>query len=134
MTRGRTAAHGARKLTDFYMKPAGVQAQDGADRDESHTPQETPAASAAPASTEDHLSDMEDSGEQQHSPAISPADRGYARTIILLIILSMAMNGPASNMLENVQQVTNSSACGVQVVMNQTIEIVERVKEPLRIK
>ncbi|XP_077330550.1 DC-STAMP domain-containing protein 2-like [Lithobates pipiens] len=57
---------------------------------------------------------------------------GYARTIILLIILSMAMNGPAANLLENVQRVTNSSACGVQVVMNQTIEIVERVKEPLR--
>ncbi|XP_040187956.1 DC-STAMP domain-containing protein 2 [Rana temporaria] len=56
---------------------------------------------------------------------------GYARVITLIIILSLAMNGPAANITENFQRVINSSACGVQVVMNQTLEIVERVKEPL---
>ncbi|XP_073465124.1 LOW QUALITY PROTEIN: DC-STAMP domain-containing protein 2 [Aquarana catesbeiana] len=54
-----------------------------------------------------------------------------SRNIILIIIIAMVMNGPASNIIENIKRGSTAAGCGVETVTSQFIEIAKSIKEPL---
>ncbi|XP_053316291.1 DC-STAMP domain-containing protein 2-like [Spea bombifrons] len=53
------------------------------------------------------------------------------KTIVLLVAFSLALQGPAANTLENFRRSSESVSCGVELAMNQTKELLEKVKRPL---
>ncbi|NXP51917.1 DCST2 protein, partial [Heliornis fulica] len=53
------------------------------------------------------------------------------KTLLLLLALSVALQGPCSNILRNFSGIAESVSCGAELALNQTAERLERSKEPL---
>ncbi|XP_030043851.1 DC-STAMP domain-containing protein 2 [Microcaecilia unicolor] len=53
------------------------------------------------------------------------------RTFILLSILTLAVEGPLSNILENFSRCAATVSCGAELALNQTADLMQRAKEPL---
>ncbi|XP_053575645.1 DC-STAMP domain-containing protein 2 [Bombina bombina] len=54
-----------------------------------------------------------------------------AEAVIIVVILSLTMQGPVYNILENFHQSARSVSCGVELAINQTKELLEKAKHPL---
>ncbi|NXJ84490.1 DCST2 protein, partial [Trogon melanurus] len=53
------------------------------------------------------------------------------KTLLLLLALGMAVQGPCLNILHNFSQAGESLSCGAELALNQTAERVQRAREPL---
>ncbi|XP_065714009.2 DC-STAMP domain-containing protein 2 [Patagioenas fasciata] len=53
------------------------------------------------------------------------------KTLLLLLALGLAMQGPCSNILHNFSRAAESLSCGAELALNQTAERVERAQDPL---
>ncbi|XP_031462296.1 DC-STAMP domain-containing protein 2 [Phasianus colchicus] len=53
------------------------------------------------------------------------------KILLLLLALSMAVQGPCTNMLHNFARAAESVACGAELALNQTAERMQRAREPL---
>ncbi|NXT41407.1 DCST2 protein, partial [Pelecanoides urinatrix] len=53
------------------------------------------------------------------------------KMLMLMLALSMAVQGPCTNILRNFSQAAESLSCGAELALNQTAERLERSQEPL---
>ncbi|XP_076215819.1 DC-STAMP domain-containing protein 2 [Aptenodytes patagonicus] len=53
------------------------------------------------------------------------------KMLMLLLALSMAVQGPCTNILHNFSQAAESLSCGAELALNQTAERLQRTQEPL---
>ncbi|XP_039602796.1 DC-STAMP domain-containing protein 2 [Polypterus senegalus] len=53
------------------------------------------------------------------------------KNFVLVLIFTMAMQGPLANIMENFNRAADSVSCGAEMALNQTMEMVEKVKAPL---
>ncbi|NWW87075.1 DCST2 protein, partial [Rhynochetos jubatus] len=53
------------------------------------------------------------------------------KMLMLLLALSMAVQGPCTNILHNFSQAAESLSCGAELALNQTAERLQRAREPL---
>ncbi|KAK2518190.1 hypothetical protein Q9233_012701 [Columba guinea] len=53
------------------------------------------------------------------------------KTLLLLLALGLAVQGPCSNILHNFSRAAESLSCGAELALNQTAERVERAQNPL---
>ncbi|KAF1641184.1 DC-STAMP domain-containing protein 2, partial [Eudyptes chrysocome] len=53
------------------------------------------------------------------------------KMLMLLLALSVAVQGPCTNILHNFSQAAESLSCGAELALNQTAERVQRTQEPL---
>ncbi|KAJ8354680.1 hypothetical protein SKAU_G00222470 [Synaphobranchus kaupii] len=51
--------------------------------------------------------------------------------VLLFLIFSLVAQGPMANTLENFDRAAGSVACGAELAMNQTRQLMERAREPL---
>lgn len=51
--------------------------------------------------------------------------------LMLLLALSMAVQGPCANILQNFSRAAESLSCGAELALNQTAERLQRAQEPL---
>ncbi|XP_061103717.1 DC-STAMP domain-containing protein 2 [Conger conger] len=51
--------------------------------------------------------------------------------VLLFLIFSLVVQGPIANMLENFDRAAGSVACGAELAMNQTRQLMERARAPL---
>lgn len=56
----------------------------------------------------------------------------HGKNLLLFLIFSMVTRGPLANTLENFNRAARSVACGAELAMNQSRQLVERVSAPLR--
>ncbi|XP_048214170.1 DC-STAMP domain-containing protein 2 [Perognathus longimembris pacificus] len=55
----------------------------------------------------------------------------HGRTLLLLAAFGIVLQGPCTNTLRNFTQASEAVACGAELALNQTAELLERVKKPL---
>ncbi|NXF55206.1 DCST2 protein, partial [Oceanites oceanicus] len=53
------------------------------------------------------------------------------KTLMLLLALGMAVQGPCTNILHNFSRAAESLSCGAELALNQTAERLQRAQEPL---
>ncbi|NXN69785.1 DCST2 protein, partial [Himantopus himantopus] len=53
------------------------------------------------------------------------------KMLLLLLALSMAVQGPCANILRNFSRAAESLSCGAELTLNQTAERLQRAQEPL---
>ncbi|XP_014744805.1 PREDICTED: DC-STAMP domain-containing protein 2-like [Sturnus vulgaris] len=53
------------------------------------------------------------------------------KMMIMMLALCLTMQGPGVNLLHNISQVAKALSCGAELAQNQTIEQLQRAKEPL---
>ncbi|KAM7055457.1 DC-STAMP domain-containing protein 2 [Molossus nigricans] len=53
------------------------------------------------------------------------------RTLLLVTIFGLVLQGPCANTLRNFTQASEAVACGAELALNQTAEMLERAKQPL---
>lgn len=53
------------------------------------------------------------------------------KAIVLMLAFGLTMQGPGANTIENFLRCTKSVSCGVELALNQTKELLEKVKQPL---
>ncbi|NWS78440.1 DCST2 protein, partial [Crotophaga sulcirostris] len=53
------------------------------------------------------------------------------KTLLLLLALGMAVQGPCSNILHNFSRTAESLSCGAELALNQTAERMQRAQKPL---
>ncbi|NWQ86139.1 DCST2 protein, partial [Burhinus bistriatus] len=53
------------------------------------------------------------------------------KMLMLLLALSMAVQGPCANILQNFSRAAESLSCGAELTLNQTAERLQRAQEPL---
>ncbi|XP_064354869.1 DC-STAMP domain-containing protein 2 [Dromaius novaehollandiae] len=53
------------------------------------------------------------------------------KTLLLLLALGMATQGPCTNILHNFSRAAESISCGAELALNQTAERLQRAREPL---
>ncbi|KAJ8290058.1 hypothetical protein GJAV_G00008250 [Gymnothorax javanicus] len=53
------------------------------------------------------------------------------KKVLLFLIFSLVVQGPVANMLENFDRAAGSVACGAELAMNQTRQLMERARAPL---
>ncbi|NWI69689.1 DCST2 protein, partial [Todus mexicanus] len=53
------------------------------------------------------------------------------KTLLLVLVLGMAVQGPCSNMLHNFSRAAESLSCGAELALNQTAERLQRARDPL---
>ncbi|XP_032569250.1 DC-STAMP domain-containing protein 2 [Chiroxiphia lanceolata] len=53
------------------------------------------------------------------------------KILIVMLALCMTVQGPGTNVLNNVSQLAKALSCGAELAQNQTAERLERAKEPL---
>ncbi|XP_048882868.1 DC-STAMP domain-containing protein 2 isoform X2 [Brienomyrus brachyistius] len=56
----------------------------------------------------------------------------HGKNLLMFLIFSMVTRGPLANTLENFNRAAQSVACGAELAMNQTRQLVERASAPLR--
>ncbi|KAM9296743.1 DC-STAMP domain-containing protein 2 [Gastrophryne carolinensis] len=56
---------------------------------------------------------------------------GHIKALLLMLIMGLAMQGPGANIMENYQRSSNSVACGMETIKNQTKTLFEKVRKPL---
>ncbi|KAM3921506.1 DC-STAMP domain-containing protein 2 [Leptodactylus fuscus] len=54
-----------------------------------------------------------------------------AKTVFLLLAFALVVQGPVTNIKENVQRSTQSMACGAQLALNATKELTSKITKPL---
>ncbi|XP_022277024.1 DC-STAMP domain-containing protein 2 isoform X6 [Canis lupus familiaris] len=55
----------------------------------------------------------------------------HGRTLLLVAAFGLVLQGPCANMLRNFTQASEAVACGAELALNQTAEVLERAKQPL---
>ncbi|KAM6309485.1 DC-STAMP domain-containing protein 2 [Podargus strigoides] len=53
------------------------------------------------------------------------------KTLMLMLALGMAVQGPLTNILQNFSRAAESLSCGAELALNQTAERLQRAQEPL---
>ncbi|KAM9214666.1 DC-STAMP domain-containing protein 2 [Leptosomus discolor] len=53
------------------------------------------------------------------------------KTLLLVVALGMAVQGPCTNILHNFSQTAESLSCGAELALNQTAERLQQAQEPL---
>nr|XP_045732291.1 DC-STAMP domain-containing protein 2 [Mirounga angustirostris] len=53
------------------------------------------------------------------------------RTLLLVATFGLVLQGPCANTLRNFTQASEAVACGAELALNQTAEVLERAKQPL---
>ncbi|NWV27007.1 DCST2 protein, partial [Origma solitaria] len=53
------------------------------------------------------------------------------KMLIMVLALCLTVQGPGTNLLHNVSQIAKALSCGAELAQNQTIERLQRAKEPL---
>lgn len=53
------------------------------------------------------------------------------RTLLLVTVFGLVLQGPCANTLRNFTQASEAVACGAELALNQTAEMLERAKQPL---
>ncbi|XP_075437590.1 DC-STAMP domain-containing protein 2-like, partial [Ascaphus truei] len=53
------------------------------------------------------------------------------KNFLLLMAFAMALQGPVANVLENFRRSTKALSCGVELAINQTKDLLEKIKRPL---
>ncbi|XP_041441757.1 DC-STAMP domain-containing protein 2-like [Xenopus laevis] len=53
------------------------------------------------------------------------------KNLIIALAFSLTIQGPAGNILENYKRVSEATSCGLQLAVNQTLEVVEEMKAPV---
>ncbi|XP_039558050.1 DC-STAMP domain-containing protein 2 [Passer montanus] len=53
------------------------------------------------------------------------------KMVVMMLALCLTLQGPGTNLLQNVSQVAKALSCGAELAQNQTAERVQRAKEPL---
>lgn len=53
------------------------------------------------------------------------------RTLLLVTAFGLVLQGPCANTLRNFTQASEAVACGAELALNQTAEMLERAKQPL---
>nr|XP_058165763.1 DC-STAMP domain-containing protein 2 isoform X2 [Dasypus novemcinctus] len=54
-----------------------------------------------------------------------------SRTLLLLAAFGLVLQGPCANTLRNFTRASEAVACGAELALNQTVEVLERAKQPL---
>ncbi|KAG9483546.1 hypothetical protein GDO78_009453, partial [Eleutherodactylus coqui] len=54
-----------------------------------------------------------------------------ARLIVLFVAFSMVMQGPATNILENLKRTSQTAVCGAELALNETKEMLSKVTKPI---
>lgn len=60
--------------------------------------------------------------------AVSP---GHGRMLLLMAAFGLVLQGPCANTLHNFSQASKAVACGAELALNQTAEVLEQAKQPL---
>lgn len=60
--------------------------------------------------------------------AVSP---GHGRMLLLVAAFGLVLQGPCANTLHNFSRASEAVACGAELALNQTVEVLERVRQPL---
>ncbi|XP_017951610.2 DC-STAMP domain-containing protein 2 [Xenopus tropicalis] len=55
----------------------------------------------------------------------------HGRNLIIALAISLTFQGPVGNILENYERVSEATSCGLQLAINQTLEVVEEMKQPV---
>ncbi|XP_042537431.1 DC-STAMP domain-containing protein 2 [Dipodomys spectabilis] len=55
----------------------------------------------------------------------------HGRTLLLLAAFGLVLQGPCANTLRNFTRASEAVACGAELALNQTVEILERARQPL---
>ncbi|XP_041441411.1 DC-STAMP domain-containing protein 2-like [Xenopus laevis] len=53
------------------------------------------------------------------------------KNLIIALAFSLTIQGPAGNILENYKRVLEATSCGLQLAVNQTLEVVQEMKAPV---
>ncbi|NXK69147.1 DCST2 protein, partial [Sylvietta virens] len=53
------------------------------------------------------------------------------KMLVMMLALCLTVQGPGTNLLHNVSQLTKALSCGAELAQNQTAERLQRAKEPL---
>ncbi|NXD86924.1 DCST2 protein, partial [Halcyon senegalensis] len=53
------------------------------------------------------------------------------KTLVLVLVLGMAVQGPCTNILHNFSRAAESLSCGAELALNQTAERLQRAQDPL---
>jgi hypothetical protein len=61
--------------------------------------------------------------------AFSPPEQG--RTLLLVAAFGLVLQGPCANTLRNFTRASEAVACGAELALNQTAEVLERARQPL---
>ncbi|XP_075048099.1 DC-STAMP domain-containing protein 2 [Mixophyes fleayi] len=56
---------------------------------------------------------------------------GEGKTIVLLLAFTLTLQGPVANTVENFRRSSNSLSCGVELAINETRALAEKIKRPL---
>lgn len=60
--------------------------------------------------------------------ALSPEQ---GRTLLLVATFGLVLQGPCANTLRNFTRASEAVACGAELALNQTAEVLERARQPL---
>lgn len=71
-----------------------------------------------------------------HMQGWGPGSNGFlspeqGRTLLLVAAFGLVLQGPCANTLRNFTRASEAVACGAELALNQTTEILERAKQPL---
>ncbi|NXF13808.1 DCST2 protein, partial [Smithornis capensis] len=53
------------------------------------------------------------------------------KMLVMMFALCLTLQGPGANVLHNVSQLAKALSCGAELAQNQTVERIQRAKEPL---
>uniref|UniRef100_A0A8I5YNI3 DC-STAMP domain containing 2 n=1 Tax=Pongo abelii TaxID=9601 RepID=A0A8I5YNI3_PONAB len=56
---------------------------------------------------------------------------GQGRTLLLVAAFGLVLQGPCANTLRNFTRASEAVACGAELALNQTAEVLQRAKQPL---
>lgn len=56
---------------------------------------------------------------------------GQGRTLLLVAAFGLVLQGPCANTLRNFTQASEAVACGAELALNQTAQVLEQAKQPL---
>ncbi|RLV87509.1 hypothetical protein DV515_00015638 [Chloebia gouldiae] len=60
-----------------------------------------------------------------------PFFTGEGKILIMMLALCLTVQGPGTNLLHNISQVAKALSCGAELAQNQTVERLQRAREPL---
>ncbi|XP_044122402.1 DC-STAMP domain-containing protein 2 isoform X1 [Neovison vison] len=62
---------------------------------------------------------------------MEPSPPGQGRMLLLVAAFGLVLQGPCANTLRNFTQASEAVACGAELALNQTAQVLEQAKQPL---